>query len=156
MAYDREFGEGIELDDDALLDANDFSVKLHHQPWDYRRRQVRVEGRVYRAWYDPDVTRDQPYGVGRVMRVQLWNTVFGLTRPIILDGVETEINTPFLAVYEIAVLVDEEMALPDLVIVFMLLEDLFACKVTEPTKAILLLTRRWVFIANRKIFIFVF
>jgi hypothetical protein len=113
MAYQREFHDGIDLADDTLLDANDYAVKLHHQPWDYRKRQVRVEGRVYRAWYDPDVTRDQPYGVGRVMRVQLWNTVFGVTRSVIIDGAETQINTPFLAVYELAVLVDDEMALPN-------------------------------------------
>jgi hypothetical protein len=57
---------------EQVPDGNQAADEVHLRPSDFRGKPFRVTGYVYQAWEDPEVARDQPFGVGRVVRVLVY------------------------------------------------------------------------------------
>jgi hypothetical protein len=76
------------------------SEVLYRNPSEHRGEVYTVRGKVWDAWMDDQVRRDQPYGVGRVMRIWLYRTVFGIG------------DKPFRDLYEVAILAPGDSLLP--------------------------------------------
>jgi hypothetical protein len=94
-----------------LADAEDGNQKaddMHLRPADHRGRLYSVVGRVYHAWEDADVARDQPFGVGRVVRVLMWRRdIAPFTETV--DGQTTTKVKLVLRLYELAAISDQPL-----------------------------------------------
>jgi hypothetical protein len=89
-------------------DGNQAADDVHLRPDEFRGKPFRITGYVYQAWEDQDVKRDQPFGVGRVVRVMLWRRdIAPVTES--LDGVETRKIRQVLRLYEWAAVTDQPL-----------------------------------------------
>lgn len=62
---------------DGAPSANKEAAKLHKKPADFRGKPFTLSGHVFHAWEDEGVAKDQPFGVGRVVRAILWTEDWG-------------------------------------------------------------------------------
>lgn len=96
----------VKLDDstpgayDDAVSIEEAAEALYQTPETHRGEVVTVVGKVWDAWYDEQVARDQPYGVGKVMRIWLWRVVYGIG------------DKPFRDLYELAVVAPSGQELP--------------------------------------------
>jgi hypothetical protein len=88
-------------------DGNNRAGEIHANPEPFRGQPFRVTGYVYRAWEDPDVARDQPWGIKRVVRVLMWHRDFGAVTEIV-NG-KPQIRTQILRLYELAMITDQPL-----------------------------------------------
>ncbi|MBA3708804.1 MAG: hypothetical protein H0W83_08310 [Planctomycetes bacterium] len=85
-----------------VLDGNARANDIHQDPDKFRNVPMRFTATVYRAWEDPDVARDQPFGVSRCVRILAYHSDFGpITENI--DGVEKTRTRIVQRMYEFAV-----------------------------------------------------
>jgi hypothetical protein len=99
------------IDADApanLADADSGNLRaddIHQDPPTFRGRPFTVTGTVYRTWEDPNVRRDQPFGVARVQRMLLWSRDMGkITEQV--DG-KAVLKSQILRLYEVCVSGDQ-------------------------------------------------
>ncbi|MBA2481463.1 MAG: hypothetical protein H0V44_12435 [Planctomycetes bacterium] len=59
------------------IDGNARANDIHQDPDAFRNKPVRFVATVLRAWEDPDVAKDQPFGVGRCIRILAYHSDFG-------------------------------------------------------------------------------
>lgn len=78
---------------------------IHQEPARFRGKIYTVVGSVYKSWEDPNVARDQPFGVAKVRRILLWNRDFGKVTEQV-DG-KTVIKSQILRLYEVCVSGDQ-------------------------------------------------
>lgn len=78
---------------------------IHQDPARFRGKPYTVIGSVYKSWEDPNVARDQPFGVAKVRRILLWNRDFGKVTEQV-DG-KTVIKSQILRLYEVCVSGDQ-------------------------------------------------
>lgn len=97
-----EFGTPELMEEPA--DGNRVANDLHQAPAEHRGRLVTVRGLVYHAWEDPQVAKDHPFDVRRVVRIQLYKRDWG---PITEDG-ETRIMS-VLRIFEVACITDQPL-----------------------------------------------
>jgi hypothetical protein len=91
---------------DGAEDGNQAADDLHLNPANFRAKPYRVTGYVYESWEDQDVARDQPFGVGRVLRLLIYRRdVAPVTETI--DGKENREVKQVLRLYELAVITDQ-------------------------------------------------
>lgn len=98
------------LSEDAYADApkgNSRAGEIHDTPDKFRGQPFEVMGYVYRAWEDPDVARDHPWGIRRVVRVLLWHRDLGAVTEIV-NG-KTLVKTQILRLYELAMITDQPL-----------------------------------------------
>lgn len=84
---------------------NDVADDIHQRPADFRGKPFNLTGYVYRAWEDPNVARDQPFGVARCLRVLMWHRDFGKVTEL-LDGKPT-VKSQILRLYEVCLIGDQ-------------------------------------------------
>ncbi len=91
---------------EKVPDGNQAADDIHLNPSGFRGQLFRVTGRVYHAWIDDDVARDQPFGVGRVVRILFWKVdVAPVTETV--DGVtKRRTDMSVLRLYELAAISD--------------------------------------------------
>jgi hypothetical protein len=96
----------------GALSANQEAAKLHKKPSDFRGKPFTVHGHVFHAWEDEGVAKDQPFGVGRVVRAILWSEDYGpyeVTDPM---GKVTTSNKLVLRAFEIAAISHQPLPKP--------------------------------------------
>lgn len=89
-------------------DGNQAADEVHLRPADFRGKPFTVTGYVYQAWEDPEVARDQPFGVGRVVRVLVFRrdlAPYTETK----DGVSETTVKLVLRLYEFAAITDQPL-----------------------------------------------
>ncbi len=92
---------------DGAGDGNQSADDMHLRPADFRGKPYRITGHVYEAWEDHEVNRDQPFGVGRVVRMLLWRRdIAPVTESV--NGVEKRAVKQVLRLYEFAVITDQK------------------------------------------------
>ena len=82
--------------------ANTVADDIHQDPPHFRGKPFTLSGYVYRAWEDPNVARDQPFGIDRVQRILLWNRDLGKLTELI-DG-KSQLKTQILRLYEVCLI----------------------------------------------------
>ena len=87
---------------DAAPVANAVADDIHQDPRPFRGKPFTLSGYVYRAWDDPNVARDQPFGIDRVQRILLWNRDLG--KLIEMHDGKPQIKTQVLRLYEICLI----------------------------------------------------
>lgn len=92
----------------GIADGNRCADDIHLDPAAYRGKPFKVVGYVYHAWEDQDVAHDQPFGVGRVVRVLLWRRDLAPVTET-LNGVTTRKEKLVLRLYEIAAITDQPL-----------------------------------------------
>ena len=97
----------IEGEDSEAGQGNTTADAIHRDPEAHRGRRYHVMGRVYRAWEDPQVARDKPYGIERVVRILMWNRDIGQVTEI-EDG-KTRFKTQILRLYELCLVTDQPL-----------------------------------------------
>jgi len=91
---------------DGAQDGNIAADDLHMRPGEFRGKPYTIKGYVYEAWEDREVARDQPFGVGRVVRMLLWRRdIAPVTESI--NGVEKRALKQVLRLYEFAAITDQ-------------------------------------------------
>lgn len=81
-------------------------------PQDLRNTPMRVEGMLLRAWEDHMVARDQPYGIERVVRLFLFNRIYGEREVEVYSPTGTYLRTEtetgvMPVIFEVAVITDK-------------------------------------------------
>jgi hypothetical protein len=98
------------LSEHAYADApkgNSRAGEIHDTPDQFRGQPFEVMGYVYRAWEDPEVARDHPWGIQRVVRVLLWHRDLGAVTEIV-NG-KAVVRTQILRLYELAMITDQPL-----------------------------------------------
>ena len=91
---------------DGAADGNQSADDLHLRPADFRGKPFQITGHVYDSWEDREVARDQPFGVGRVVRMLLWRRdIAPVTES--LNGVEKRAIKQVLRLYEFAAITEQ-------------------------------------------------
>ncbi len=91
---------------DGAEDGNQAADDLHLHPANFRAKPYRITGYVYESWEDQEVARDQPFGVGRVVRLLIYRRdVAPVTETI--EGKESREVKQVLRLYELAVITDQ-------------------------------------------------
>jgi len=85
---------------DEAPSAHAISYRIHADPDAWRGEPMQMEGKVWDAWEDDQVSRDQPYDIQRVVRIWAWKVVYPAT------------DRPFYDLYEIAAIVPEGKPVP--------------------------------------------
>lgn len=92
-------------------DANRAANDLHQDPSKFRGQPFTVRGKVFNAWVDPLASRDQPFGVQRVVRIIFWSEDWSpLTMQV--GGKTTVVNKLVTRVFEIAAISNEPPPAP--------------------------------------------
>jgi hypothetical protein len=92
---------------DGAPDGNQAADDIHMRPADFRGKPFRITGFVYEAWEDHEVARDQPFGVGRVVRMLLWRRDLAPVTESV-NGVEKRAVKAVLRLYEFAAITDQK------------------------------------------------
>lgn len=92
--------------------ANKEAALLHRKPADYRGKPFTVHGHVFHAWEDEGVAKDQPFGVGRVVRAILWSEDWGPYDVTDATGKVTTSNKLVLRAFEIAAVTHQPLPKP--------------------------------------------
>lgn len=93
---------------DAAPDGNQAADDVHLDPEKYRGKPFQITGYVYEAWEDPDVARDQPFGVGRVVRTLLWRRDIAPVTESLNGKPERKVKQ-VLRLYEFAAITDQPL-----------------------------------------------
>lgn len=88
---------------------------IHQAPANFRGKPFTVTGKVFYAWEDTSIARDQPFGVTRVARIILWSED---KSPITMDvkGTPTVVTKLVTRVYEIAAVSDQPLPSPGTIV----------------------------------------
>jgi hypothetical protein len=87
---------------DGAVDLNERGDEVHQDPAKFRDQAAVVRGIVFRAWEDPQVAQDRPFGVDRVVRILFYRSDFGpITESI--NGTEVKRNKIVQRLFEAAV-----------------------------------------------------
>jgi len=87
-------------------DLNKHGDDVHQAPDTFRDQIMKVRGVVYRAWEDPDVALDKPFGISRVVRALIYRNDFGpITETI--DGVAIRRDRLVERLFEVAMVTDQ-------------------------------------------------
>ena len=87
-------------------DLNKHGDDVHQAPDTFRDQMMKVRGVVYRAWEDPDVAQDKPFGISRVVRALIYRNDFGpITETI--DGVAIRRDRLVERLFEVAMVTDQ-------------------------------------------------
>lgn len=92
--------------------ANKEAALLHRKPADFRGKPFTVHGHVFHAWEDEGVAKDQPFGVGRVVRAILWSEDWGPYDVTDATGKVTTSNKLVLRAFEIAAVTHQPLPKP--------------------------------------------
>ncbi len=92
--------------------ANKEAAALHKKPADYRGKPFTVHGHVFHAWEDEGVAKDQPFGVGRVVRAILWSEDWGPYEITDATGKVSTSNKLVLRAFEIAAVTHQPLPKP--------------------------------------------
>lgn len=93
---------------DGAEDGNQAADDLHLRPADFRAKPYVITGYVYESWEDQEVARDQPFGVGRVVRLLIYRRDVAPVTEMI-DGKESREVKQVLRLYELAVITDQPL-----------------------------------------------
>lgn len=92
--------------------ANKEAAALHRKPADHRGKPFTLRGHVFHAWEDEGVAKDQPFGVGRVVRAILWTEDWGPYDITDVTGKVTTSNKLVLRAFEIAAISHKPLPKP--------------------------------------------
>jgi hypothetical protein len=89
-------------------DGNQAADEVHLRPSDFRGKPFKVTGYVYQAWEDTEVAHDQPFGVGRVVRVLVYRRDLAPYTETV-DGVTSTTVKLVLRLYEFASITNQPL-----------------------------------------------